>query len=64
MTEISTTEVNSFSILSNDQLDTADDLEPDEKQFYKTLFTQLDAIQLFPKKETILKILNYSKSKK
>lgn len=63
MTEISTTEVNSVTILSNDQLELADDLEPHEKQFYKVLSAQLNAIQLFPKKETVLEILNYSRSK-
>lgn len=63
MTEISTTEVNSVNLLSNDQLGLTDDLEPHEKQFYKALSAQLNAIQLSPKKEIILKIINYSRSK-
>lgn len=63
MTEISTTEVNSVNLLSNDQLDPTDDLEPHEKQFYKVLSAQLNAIQLSPRKEIIFKIINYSRSK-
>lgn len=63
MTEISTTEVNSVNLLSNDQLGPTDDLEPHEKQFYKALSVQLNAIQLSPRKEIIFKIINYSRSK-
>ncbi|MGI4751134.1 MAG: hypothetical protein ACRYFB_10890 [Janthinobacterium lividum] len=64
MTEISTNEVKFVESLSNDQLNNDDDLEPHEKHFYKSLSLHLNNIQLSPKKETILKIITYSKSKK
>lgn len=63
MTEISTNELNHVRSLSNDQISSSDDLEPHEQYFYKSLSLQLNKIQFFPKKETVLKIVNYSRFK-
>ncbi|RYE26189.1 MAG: hypothetical protein EOP42_20945 [Sphingobacteriaceae bacterium] len=64
MTEISTNEPDVVKSLSTDQQSPEDDLEPHEKHFYKLLSLQLNLLQLQPKKETILKIITYSRSKK
>lgn len=63
MIEISTNETTSIESLILEQLNAEDDLEPHEKRFYKLLSLQLDNFQHYPKQETILKIMAYSKSK-
>ncbi len=50
--------------MSHDQLINEDDLEPHEKHFYKSLSPHLNNIRFYPKNETLLKILTYSKSKR
>ncbi|RYE35659.1 MAG: hypothetical protein EOP42_06215 [Sphingobacteriaceae bacterium] len=64
MTEISTKEVNLVELMSDDRNDSSDDLEPHEKYFYKSISSQLNQIRFSPKKETVLAILAYSKSKR
>ncbi|MGI4727478.1 MAG: hypothetical protein ACRYFL_02810 [Janthinobacterium lividum] len=64
MTEISTSEVKFIKSLADDPFSTEDDLEPHEQHFYRSISSHLNNIQLSPKKETIFKIMAYSKSKK
>lgn len=67
MTEISTNEVTHAGInkpLSKDQINSTDDLNPHEQQFYKAISSYLNRIQFLPKTETVLKIITYSRLKK
>ena len=66
MTEISTNEVNSVSIndLKTAETDCPDDLDEQDQQFYELVSSRLKRIQISPKQETVLKIINYSKQYK
>ncbi len=64
MTEISTNEVNPVESMTDDHNGSSEDLEPHEKHFFRSLSLRLNQLQLNPKQETVLKIINYSKSKR
>lgn len=63
MTEISTNEVNSVSNsdLKTAEADNSDDLGDKHQQLYNFISSHLSLIQIHPKEETVLKIINYSK---
>lgn len=64
MTETSTKNVNSVinkACSTEDVVCFSDDLDANDRQFYLEIFSNLSSIQLLPKQETVLKIINYSR---
>lgn len=64
MTEISTNEVKPFTnnLSSTEDIDCSDDLDPKDQRFYLAIVSHLSSMQVLPKEETVLKIINYSKT--
>ncbi len=64
MTETCTNKVNLAGKSRIEDSDYYNELNYYEKQFYNEIASELNRLQLFPKEETIQKIIAYSRSKK
>lgn len=66
MTEISTNNFNAVkqTETTSQDVDFAEDLDVREQQFYKVIASNLTLLQLAPKEETVVKIINYSRNYK